>query len=63
VVPALAGKKLKAAKKKLASANCKLGKVTKKNGATARTGKVRRQAPKPGAKLPSGSKVAVVLKP
>ena len=63
VVPKLAGKKLKAAKKKLKLADCKLGKVTKKKGATAKTGKVEKQSPKPGKVLASGSKVKVTLKP
>jgi hypothetical protein len=60
-VPQLKGKKLKAAKKKLSKANCKLGKVTKRNGATAKTGKVTKQSPKPGKVLAPGSKVKVTL--
>jgi beta-lactam-binding protein with PASTA domain len=32
-------------------------------GATAKTGKIRKQSPKPGKILASGSKVAVTLKP
>ena len=63
IVPNLAGKKLKAAKKKLKKANCKLGKATKKEGATAKTGKVRKQSPKPGKALTAGSNVTVTLKP
>ncbi len=63
VVPNLSGKKLKAAKKKLSKAGCKLGKVTKKNGATPKTGKVRKQSPKAGKALAPGSKVTVTLKP
>ena len=63
VVPSLSGKKLKAAKKKLKKADCKLGKVTKKDGATGKTGKVKKQSPKAGKSLTAGSKVAVTLKP
>lgn len=63
LVPNLKGKKLKAAKKSLAKAHCKLGKVTKLAGATEKAGKVSKQAPKPGAKLAAGAKVAVTLKP
>jgi hypothetical protein len=63
LVPSLTGKKLKSAKKKLRNAGCKLGKVTKKDGATGKTGKVKKQSPKPGKSLPQGSKVAVTLKP
>jgi beta-lactam-binding protein with PASTA domain len=47
-VPKLTGKKLKAAKKGLTRADCKLGKVTKKKGATAKGGKVVKQSPKAG---------------
>jgi PASTA domain len=60
-VPKLTGKKLKAAKKGLTRAACKLGKVTQKKGATARTGKVVKQNPKMGKVLPAGSKVSVRL--
>jgi hypothetical protein len=61
-VPNLHGKGLKAAKKKLKAADCKLGKVTKKKGATAKTGKVGKQSPKAGKILAPGSKVKVTLK-
>jgi hypothetical protein len=63
LVPSLTGKKLKAVKKRLKKAGCKLGKVTKNDGATRKTGKVRKQSPKPGKSLPQGTKVAVTLKP
>ncbi len=63
VVPSLTGKKLKAVKKALGRANCKLGKVTKRGGATGKTGKVRKQSPKAGKSLTAGSTVAVTLKP
>jgi hypothetical protein len=61
VVPQLKGKKLKAAKKKLRKARCKLGKVKRHKGVTSKTGKVIKQAPKPGKKLAPGSKVNVTL--
>ncbi len=60
-VPSLKGKKLKPAKKKLAKANCKIGKVTKKKGVTAKKGKVVKQSSKPGKDLAPGSKVAIKL--
>ena len=60
-VPQLKKTKLKAAKKKLAKANCKLGKVKKLHGATSKTGKVSKQNPKPGKILVPGSKVKVTL--
>ncbi len=60
-VPQLKGKKLKAAKKKVRKANCKLGKVKKLAGATAKTGKVSKQNPKPGKILAPGAKVKITL--
>jgi hypothetical protein len=63
VMPKLIGKSLKAVKKKLKAADCKLGKVTKKAGATAKTGTASHQSAKPGAKLAAGAKVNVTLKP
>lgn len=60
-VPALASKKLKAAKKKLKKADCKIGKVKKLGDATAKTGEVVKQNPKPGKILAPGSKVNVKL--
>lgn len=63
VVPKLAGKKLKAAKKALKKADCKLGTVTAKQGATTSSGKVKNQSPKAGKTLAPGSKVKVTLKP
>jgi PASTA domain/IPT/TIG domain len=60
-VPQLKGKKLKAAKKKLRKAGCKLGKAKKLHGATAKTGKVVKQNPKPGKILAPGTKVKVTL--
>lgn len=62
VVPKLAGLKLKAAKKKLKKARCGLGKVTKLGGATAQSGRVARQAPKPGKTLAPGAKVKLTLR-
>jgi hypothetical protein len=61
VVPKLKGKKLKAAKKKLRKANCKLGKVKRAKGVTVKAGKVVKQSPKTGKKLAPGSKVNVKL--
>ena len=60
---ALYALKLKAAKKALKKASCKPGKVSKRNGATAKTGKVKKQSPKPGKVLAPGAKVKLTLKP
>ncbi|HZO07589.1 MAG TPA: IPT/TIG domain-containing protein [Solirubrobacterales bacterium] len=61
VVPNLKSKKLEAAKKKLKSAGCKVGKVTKTNGVSAKTGKVTKQGKKAGNKLAPGTKINVTL--
>jgi hypothetical protein len=60
-VPKLKGKSLKASKAKIKGANCKVGKITKKKGAKAATGKVVGQSKKPGTVLPEGSVVKVTL--
>ena len=61
VVPNLKRNKLKAAKTRLRNAGCKLGKVKKLDGATAKTGKVTKQSPKPKAVKVPGAKVNVTL--
>ncbi len=61
VVPNLKKNKLKAAKKRLRNAGCKLGKVKKLDGATAKTGKVTKQSPKPKMVKVPGAKVNVTL--
>jgi hypothetical protein len=63
VVPKLKGKKLKAGRKAIAKADCKLGRVTKLKGATAKSGLVVSQNPQSGKKLAAGAKVAVKLAP
>jgi hypothetical protein len=60
-VPKLQGKNLKASKRKLRTADCVLGKVTKKKGANAKTGKVVGQSKKPGTVLPAGTVLNVTL--
>ena len=60
-VPQLKGKKLKAAKKKIGKADCKLNKVKKLHDATAKSGKVTKQNPKPGKVLAPGAKIKVTL--
>ncbi|HYH54338.1 MAG TPA: IPT/TIG domain-containing protein [Solirubrobacterales bacterium] len=62
-VPRLRGKRLKASKKISNRADCKIGKVTKRNGATAKTGEVTKQNPKPGAILPPDTTIKVTLAP
>jgi hypothetical protein len=61
VVPKLKGKKLKAAKKALRKAHCKIGNVKKLRGATAKTGRVVKQSPGPRKVLAPGAKVAIKL--
>jgi alpha-tubulin suppressor-like RCC1 family protein len=59
-VPKLKGEKLKAAKKRIKAADCKLGKVTKK-GSARRKPEVVKQKPAVGTTRPAGSKINVVL--
>ena len=61
VVPKLKNHTLKSAKTLLVAARCRLGKVTAKHTSRSRGGKVIAQKPKPGARLPVRSRVAVVL--
>jgi hypothetical protein len=60
-VPNLKGKTLKAAKKKIRAAGCKVGTVKKVGAASASTGRVKSQGPKPGRVLAPGAKVNVKL--
>ena len=57
-VPSLKGRSLKADRKRLVKAGCRLGKVKGRKSASA---KVTRQSPKPGDVLPLGTKVNVKL--
>jgi hypothetical protein len=63
MVPRLKGKTLKAAKRNIRGADCSVGKLTKREGATAKTGEVVKQIPKPGATVPVDTKVKVTLAP
>ena len=58
VVPRLKGKRLKAAKKAIRRANCKVGTIQRRRG---KPGKVLRQNPKPGKVLAPGTKVKVTV--
>ena len=62
-VPQLNGNKLRGAKKRVRKAHCKVGKVKKIEGATAKTGKVVKQRPKAGKVLAPGTKIKVTLAP
>lgn len=62
-VPKLKGKTLKSAKKRIRAADCTVGKLTKKEGATAKDGEVVKQVPKPGTTVPIGTKVKLTLAP
>lgn len=60
-VPQLQQKTLQAAKKGLKKAGCKLGKVTREDGVSARTGRVVGQDKPAGKKLGLGTKVNLIL--
>lgn len=61
VVPNLAGKKLKQAKRLIRKGECKLGFVKKRGGATAKSGRVVAQKPRAGRIVRTGSKLRVTL--
>lgn len=61
VVPKLAGRRLKAAKKKVRKGDCRPGEVKKRGDATAKTGRVVKQSPKPGKVIAPGGRVRIVL--
>lgn len=61
VVPKLAGKKLKAAKRLIRKGECRVGFVKKRGEATAKTGRVVVQKPPAGRIVRTGSKVRVTL--
>jgi hypothetical protein len=61
VVPNLKGMKLKAAKRKLRKARCAPGKIRLRGTATAKTGRVVKQSPKPRKTLAPGTKVNLTL--
>ena len=61
LVPRLKSRGLRRSKKKLRETGCRIGEVTIRKGASAKTGRVVRQSPKPGTLLGSGAEVDVVL--
>ena len=62
-VPKLRGTTLKAAKRRIRGADCHVGKLTKRKGATAKYGEVVQQVPKPGVTVPASTQVKVTLAP
>jgi hypothetical protein len=60
-VPNLLGQTVKAAKAKLATGHCKLGKISKRNAPKAKVGKVVKQGAKPKASLAGGAAVPVTI--
>jgi beta-lactam-binding protein with PASTA domain len=60
-VPKLKGKALKAAKRALAKAHCRVGKVRTK-AAKGNKGVVLSQSPRAGARKPAGTKVNLVVR-
>jgi beta-lactam-binding protein with PASTA domain len=55
------GKRLAAAKARIAAAHCATGRVTKAKSRTVSNGKVISQRPKAGTKLVSGAKISLVV--
>jgi hypothetical protein len=61
VVPNVEGKLLRAAKQAIARSHCTIGKITRKYSKKIRKGRVVSQAPAPGARLPNGDPVSLVV--
>jgi eukaryotic-like serine/threonine-protein kinase len=61
VVPKLRGKRLKAAKRALAKAHCKVGTIARKYSAVVGKGRVISQKPKPGSHRRVGTKVRLAV--
>jgi hypothetical protein len=61
VVPKLKGKRLRAAKRALANAHCKPGKITKAYSKVVKRGLVLSQRPKPGKHSPAGARVNLTV--
>jgi hypothetical protein len=59
IVPKLAGKSLRAGRKALTRAGCRLGKVTRRGGG--RAGRIRSAKPRAGSSLPLHARVRVIL--
>jgi len=61
VVPKLTAKRLRAAKRALANAHCKPGKITKAYSKAVKRGLVISQRPKPGKHSPAGARVNLTV--
>jgi subtilisin family serine protease len=61
VVPNVKGKTLRTARTVLTRRRCRLGRVTRAYSARVRRGKIVRQSRRPGARLPRGTRVNVVV--
>jgi ABC-type oligopeptide transport system substrate-binding subunit len=61
VVPNVKGKTLAAARSALARGRCRLGRVTRAYSAKVRVGKIISQSRRPGARLPRGTRVNVIV--
>jgi beta-lactam-binding protein with PASTA domain len=61
VVPNLKGKNVAQARSLLAAGRCALARVTRAHSRLAKPGRIIRQSRPPGARLPRGTKVNVVV--
>ena len=61
VVPRVVGKKLAAAKARIRSSHCAVGKITRKHTAKAKRGKVIAQSPRPGRHLRNLAKIKLTV--
>jgi beta-lactam-binding protein with PASTA domain len=61
VVPNVIGKSLARARKKLAKAHCRVGKITYKVSSKKRKGLVIAQRPRPRTRRPNGARIRLTL--
>ncbi|HUK95678.1 MAG TPA: PASTA domain-containing protein [Gaiellaceae bacterium] len=61
VVPKVVGRALPKARKMIVKAHCRVGKVTRKTSSRRLQGRVLKQKPKPGRRLPKGARVNLTV--
>ena len=61
VVPNVRGKAIRAARRAIARARCRVGRVTLRTSKRVTKGRVVSQTPRPGARLPVGAKVTLAV--
>jgi beta-lactam-binding protein with PASTA domain len=60
-VPRVVGQKLVKARRKIAHAHCRIGKIAKKRSSLAKKGRVLAQSPKAGRTLRNGARINLTV--